>query len=246
MSLVKEAGTPIVLDSFFQFGNCAKNNGYITQAVNQQNAKVFSNGLINNRNNADGGIEAPFLGNHDVPRYIGSVSGRTNLANAKFAMGLMQTMAGATFTYYGDEIGMASQSSIVDSFYRLPMDWGDQYTPKISKIKYYAMTEKDIDPAMSYPYESVVNQLDDNNSLLNYVKHANLLRIKYPALARGDSELIENPSKEYVLIKRTYQDETIYVFVNASNSKSYDLDYNLGYINDHATKIPPQSIVILK
>ena len=249
------------LDSFFQFGNSAKNTGYVTQSVIHQNAKAVYNALNNNRINAAGGIESPFLGNHDTVRYIGSVQGRGNLPNAKFAMGVLQSLAGATFTYYGDEIGMASQSALVDSFYRLPMKWGDSYTAKISKIKYYAMGESDVNEEMSYPFPDVATQLADDNSLLNYVKKANLMRIKYPQVARGDAELISNEKTPFALIKRTYNEESIYMFVNASTTQTYRLDYSefattvddallatgdLGYVNETTVDIPARSIVFLK
>ena len=251
------------LDSFFQFGNCAKNTGYVAQAVVQQNAKVMYNGLVNNAENADGGIEAPFLSNHDVPRYIGAVQGRKTLANAKFAMGLLQTLKGATFTYYGDEVGMASQSTLSDSYYRLPIRWGeeDKHTTQINKIKLYSLTESMVDEEMSYPYPDVATQLADENSLVNYVKQANLLRIKYPQLARGDAELTLCEENPLAIIKRTFNNESIYVVINASLAQTYDVDYSefatkvsdallaqgeLEYISDTAVRVSARSIVILQ
>lgn len=249
-------------DSYFQFGNSAKNMGYVSQTVVQQNAKAMYNGLSTNRTNADGGIEAPFLSNHDIPRYIGSVQARGVPSNAKFAMGLFQTLAGATFTYYGDEIGMSSQSTLADGWYRLPMDWGDEYDTDVKKMNLYGVSPSKIDREMSYPFGNVTEQLADEDSLLNFVKKANRMRILYPELARGDAELVLEPATPYALIKRTYNNSSIYVAINASYSEDWNLDYSeygetvvnallarggeLKKNKDKTVAIPAQSIVIIK
>lgn len=215
------------IDSFFQFGNSAKNSGYPIRATTGQNAVAIYEGLVANRTNAAGGIESPFLGNHDVPRYIGSVSGRSNLNNAKFVMGLFQQLGGATFTYYGDEVGMASQSSTADGYYRLPIQWGDDYTCQVDKMKISGVSSSSIDESKSYPYASVANQLADSDSLLNYVKKANLIRLEFPEIARGDTELVDSSSdKTYAVIKRTYNGSSIYVIINASYSNTLTIDYS--------------------
>lgn len=248
-------------DSYFQFGNSAKNTGYVSQTVVQQNAKAIFNDLSTNRSNANGGIEAPFLSNHDAPRYIGSVQARGVVSNAKFAMGLFQTLAGATFTYYGDEIGMASQSTLADGWYRLPMEWGDKYNTDVSKMSLYGVTPSKIDKEMSYPFGSVADQLADEESLINFVKKANGLRLLYPELARGDAELIENSMTPYAIIKRTYNGSSLYMAVNASYMETWSIDYtpygevvnallarggDLMKNKDKTLDIPPQSIVFFK
>ena len=249
------------IDSFFQFGNCAKNTGFISQIINLQTARTYHNALVKNREIANGGIEAPFLGNHDTVRAIGSVQGRGNLTNAKFNLGLLQMMAGATFSYYGDEVGMASQKSNVDGFHRLPIRWGDEYTCDISKLSLYGVNAKDIDEALAYPYADVATQLQDANSLLNYVSKANNLRLCFPEIIHGDSELVVDKSY-FGLIKRTYNNSSIYVALNASMSISEEFDYseygekvvaelcpegNLKYkVKGKSIVIPPQSIAIIK
>ena len=248
-------------DSYFQFGNSAKNMGYVSQTVVQQNAKAIYNGLSTNRSNADGGIEAPFLSNHDAPRYIGSVQARGMVSNAKFAMGLFQTLAGATFTYYGDEVGMASQSTLADGWYRLPMEWGDSYTTNVNKMNLYGVNASKIDKAMSYPFGTVAEQLEDEESLLNFVKVANSMRILYPELAKGDAELVDNPATPFAVIKRTYNNSQLYMVVNASYSESWTVDYSeygevvnallsrggeLKKNKDKKVEVPPQSIIFIK
>ena len=250
-------------DSFFQFGNSAKNTGYIQQAVVQQTAKTIFTALERNKENAAGGIEAPFLGNHDTPRFVGGVSGRGDgINNAKFALGLLQQLRGCTFTYYGDEVGMGSQST-ADGWFRLPIRWGDEYTTQINKLNLYGASEKNLKEDLSYPFGTVIEQQADANSVLNYAKKANLIRLALPEIARGDFELVYSPTNQFVVIKRTYNNSSIYVAINASKSASVTIDYTIcgttpvaelcpsghvAYEAEGSTNviIPAQSIFIIK
>ena len=180
-------------------------------------------------------------------------------------MGLFQQLAGATFTYYGDEVGLASQSTISDSFYRLPIRWGeeDSHNCDVAKLGLYGVSASKIDEGLSYPYPDVQTQLNDPNSLLNYVKKANLLRIQFPEIARGDSTLVYNPSSPFAVIQRTYNNSTIYVAINASINTPMEIDYKQygeNVVEELCTKnkvqrkekdstiivIPPQGIAIIK
>ena len=214
------------IDSFFQFSCSAQNTGYITQAVNSESAKLIATALQNNKENANGGIEAPFLGNHDTARYVGGVSGRNDARNAKFALGLLQQLGGATFTYYGDELGMASQSVTMDGFYRLPIRWGenDNHTVDVSKLRLYGVSASAIDDSKSYPHPDVATQLADPNSILNYAKRANKMRLDIPALARGDSKLLSSTDNA-AIIERRYDSKKVTVVINASKQLPYEVDY---------------------
>ena len=252
-------------NSFFQFANSAKNTGYIQQTVVQQSAKTIFTALQRNFENAAGGIEAPFLGNHDTPRYVGGVSGRGSdgINNTKFSLGLLQQLRGATFTYYGDEVGMASQSTTADGWYRLPIRWGDSYTTDLTKLSLYGVSQKSLDERLSYPFGTVNDQKGDANSVLNYAKKANLIRLALPEIARGDFELVYAPNNQFVVIKRTYNNSSIYVAINASKSTPVTIDYtkygttpvaelcpsgNVTYEEQGSNNviIPAQSIFIIK
>ena len=216
------------IDSFFQFGNAMKNSGYVQTTVNFQNPKKVVEAIKANAENAAGGIEAPFLDNHDVPRYVGAIQGRETASNAKFALGILQQLKGATFTYYGDEVGMASQSTTVDGFYRLPIRWGegDTHTCQLSKMGIWGVpSDAQVTEKLSYPHPSVAEQEADPNSILNYAKKANLLRLQFPELARGDAELLKEESG-FDAMKRTYKDSTINVLINGRKAESYTVDFS--------------------
>jgi glycosidase len=221
--------------------------------------------LTNNQKTADTGIEAPFLGNHDTSRYVGSVSGRKIANNAKFALGLLQQLKGSTFTYYGDEVGMGSQGTDQDGFYRLPLRWGDDYTTKIGKIGglYGVGSEKDVDESLCYPHKTVAEQEKDSNSILNYAKKANLIRLQFPEIARGTFEEKYSEGSALAVIKRTYKGSTIHIAINASKTETKQIDYSLygenvvaelctsgnirlTAVGETKINIPPQSIAIIR
>lgn len=252
------------VDSFFEFANSAKNNGHPIRAVTQQRANRYITALTDNEDTADGGIEAPMLGNHDLPRYVGSVSGRSESSNAKLALGFLQMLKGTTFTYYGDELGMASQNTTADGYFRLPVKWGegDSHSCDVSKLKISNISVSALDDSMSYPHGDVLTQQNDPDSILNYAKKANGLRKKIPALARGSfEESYVSSDRAFAIVKRVYQDDTIYVALNCSkaNPATYDFkDYgtpiaelcpsgHVSYLEEGSTSlvIPAQSILIL-
>lgn len=211
------------IDSFFMFGN-ANARGVVGNTVKQQTATYISTGIKNNESIAGDGIPAPFICNHDTGRMVGAVAGRSSINNAKFGHGVLQVLSGTTFTYYGDEIGMAVSSGGVnnDPNKRQPMDWGDDYTCDNPPGTISYEWEE------SYPYPSVKDQLEDPNSILNYVKKVNLLRRQFPQIARGDMEVVyTNEFNSIVVMKRTFNEKSIYVVVNASasNEGSVDLSF---------------------
>lgn len=121
---------------------------------------------------------APFLANHDTGRAIGSLQARQNLPKAKFAEAVLQLMGGASFTYYGEEIGMVGAGA--DPNKRLPMLWGDG-------------TETELPPGtdrVEYAYPSVAEQEADPASLLNYCRSINALRAEHPEIAAGANRWI--------------------------------------------------------
>ena len=67
--------------------------------------------------------------------------------------------------------------------------------------------------------------MENQNSLTNYVKNANVIRNAFPEIARGVSEIVESGDSDVCIIRRTWQDKTITIVLNLSpNSKSISLD----------------------
>ena len=204
-------------DSFFCFP-AQSATGYIgsaiSTAVNFGNAaraaKSYFESVQDVSSMAHGHIPAPFLCNHDTGR-AGGFFGR-NAAQIKFGYGLLSLYSGNTFTYYGDEIGMTGSANDPDK--RVGMRWTAEttgiYPPGVTTT----------DEKNFYGFPSVQEQLEDKNSILNFYKLCNNARNAFPALMRGDAQLIEQSNENVLVFKKTYKDETIVIAVNFAKEES--------------------------
>lgn len=210
------------IDSFFMFED-ALADGFIAQVLNQQDATYLPYAIDKNILEAGTGIPAPFMANHDTGRLLGSIKGKSNVENTKFATGILAMMSGTTYSYYGDEAGMAvytGGSKVKDEDKRQPMPWGDEYQcdPVIG-----SSVDETFD---KYPYGTVEVQLKDSSSLVNYTKKANLLRLQFPEISRGVTKKVYASDDDCLCaIKKTYKDKSIYIVVNASRTKEKTYDF---------------------
>ena len=155
---------------------------------------------------------APFLANHDTGRAIGSLQARSRPELAKFAELLLNCVGGATFTYYGEEIGMVGSGD--DPNKRLAMYWNDtdmtEQPPGVTQIE--------------YAYPSFDDQRADRNSLLHYVRQVNLLKARWPIIAGGTTSVRYADSYVLVLEKRSEENEILLVFnLSASHDQSWEM-----------------------
>ena len=156
-------------------------------------------------------IDAPFIANHDMGRVANALT--KNPDNMKMACGLLMTMNGNPFVYYGEEIGMSS-SGKKDENKRLPMIWSDTDTTGMTK------GPKDADTGITSAFEGVDKQLDDPDSILNYYKRAVRLRNENPEIARGEIAIIEALTDGFqAAITKTYDDSTIGIVYNTSEEE---------------------------
>ena len=234
------------IDSFFLFP-ASQAEGYIAQVIRSQKpASAYVTYLKQAKDAIPDGVWAPFLSNHDTGRAVAAMQARTAPAKLKFAHGLLAMMGGNTFTYYGEEIGMAGSGA--DPNKRTAMYWNDvdmtQNPPGVTKAE--------------YPYPSVDEQLTDPDSLLNYIRAVNGLKKRFPAIARGTHETICNA--EYLcLLKRDWQGESIHIAINFSPTDALTLslpeamslqaelaaDGSTCALNGTELTLPPYTIAIL-
>lgn len=205
---------------------------------------------------SENAMQAPFLSNHDLDRPASFLGYDEN--KIKFAHGLLSMMNGATFIYYGDEIGLGGSGA--DENKRSPMIWSS--TDKTGECRGPVNMSKDY---VINQFASVEEQLQDSNSILSYVKHAMQLRNIFPEIARGKIEIISEVTDEKICaMKKTYQDSQIIILINTSktDTKTVELSRaNNGYeciqgiltvgeaqpyqVEDTIV-LPPNAIVILK
>ena len=233
------------VDSFFLFP-AAEAEGFIAASMRARKgqAEKFAKGYQKVLDAIPDGLLAPFLCNHDTGRALGLVQGRSDLAAAKFAQGLLGMLNGGVFTYYGDEVGMAGSGE--DPNKRLAMPWGDGMTDQPPGVT-----------AVEYPYPTVAEQQADPASLLNYVRAVNLARLSHPAIADGENAFLLAEGS-LCLIQRTTADETCLIAVNFSKAEAgtievgpfevaADLETGDGAatLADGALTLPPRSICVL-
>lgn len=225
------------LDSFFNFSN-SQSNGTVVSSINNYNAKYFVETVVEYekrvKENNSSAIVANFLGNHDMQRIANGCIRSTENENGtrkaiidfdfvKLALGLNQMISGTSWVYYGEEISMVGGGNN-DPSYRTAMLWSDdeyqvcKYNPPGSTTveQYCDIRNKEI------PIGNVEEQLEDSNSVLNYLKIATRLRYKYPAIARGEQAAItfknsiDHPIVEYAMLEKTYNNEKLYILINMS------------------------------
>lgn len=200
-------------------------------------------------------IDAPFITNHDMGRVANAL--RNDSDDLKMAGGLLMTLSGNPFVYYGEEIGMSSAGT-KDENKRLPFIWSDTDTAGMTK------GPKDADAGITSAFAGVEEQQADLDSILNYYKRALRLRNENPELARGTIEAVEALCDGHqAVITKTWEDSTIAVVYNTSDEaievkltgSAIDFMAIRGYLTLHGEAItlengvltmPAQSICIMK
>lgn len=198
------------IDSFFLFP-ASQAEGYIAASMRARRpAETYVKNLKRVSDALGDSLLTPFLSNHDTGRTVGLVQGRQSPDRVKFAHALIALMGGYTFTYYGEEIGMAGAGA--DPNKRLGMLWDEDEVT-------------DPPPAatsLEYPYPGVKAQLEDPLSILNYLKKLNHQKTAMPAIALGTLAFGPTDTDTCIMI-RQYQGETLYIAVNFSAKETRDV-----------------------
>jgi maltose alpha-D-glucosyltransferase/alpha-amylase len=160
-------------------------------------------------------------GNHDLnPRLS---KGRTT-NDLELVFMFLLTMPGVPFIWYGDEIGMRSFDDLVSkeggynrTGSRTPMQWS---TAKNAGFSDADPTELylPIDPSPDRP--TVLQQENDPDSLLQYVRKLVTIRKTHPALqsSAGFEILFAQPGKYPLVYKRSNEKNTFIIAVNPSSN----------------------------
>lgn len=245
--------------SFFNFGVASAEGKLVKAARGKYKAASFVNSMLNYQNTLSeiypDYIDAPFIANHDMVRVANMLRNDTN--DMKMACGLLMTMNGSPYVYYGEEIGLPS-SGTKDENKRLPMIWSD--TDTTGKTK----GPKDADYGITSSFAGVEEQLADESSILNYYKRAIRLRNENPEIARGEIKVIEALCVEHqAVITKTYEGSTIAIVYNTSDEamevvlndaavegmaiRGYlTLNGEVVELSENTLTMPAQSICILK
>ena len=164
-------------------------------------------------------IDAPFLTNHDMGRVCNALNGDMNLI--KFAGGLLLSMKGSPFVYYGEEIGMKSKGT-KDENKRLPMVWGEEE----------GMTKapSGADSGIAQNFAGVAEQLTDEGSILNYYRRALLIRNQNPEIARGTISIVSKATEgNAAAMVKTFNGSSIAILYNNSATDAHTFDSKAVY-----------------
>ncbi|HWT74587.1 MAG TPA: alpha-amylase family glycosyl hydrolase [Mobilitalea sp.] len=235
-------------------------NGIITTSVRKlgtSNAKTFANNIMNLQKiyseSNPGYIDAPFISNHDNTRISAQCVNDEN--TMKMDAGILLTLNGSPFVYYGEEIGMNSMGNN-DANKRLPMNWSTTDTTGITKAPPGADN-------VVQKFAPLDEQQKDPLSIANYYKLALRIRNENPEIARGELSMVDSLlTNDVCVFKKVYNGSEIVIVYNMNKEaatvdlKSAGLD-NLGIrgyltvdgsevtLTDGVVNMPLYSIVIL-
>jgi len=243
------------IDSFFNFPY-SQTQGKIISAVRSRNGAKFAEDLEQWQeqikvSNEDA-IDAVFLSNHDNGRSAGYLGRK--LENEKMAASLYLMMPGNSFIYYGEEIGMIGSG--IDENKRMPFLWSTKSKTGMTFSPPNATQSENIDAG-------VLEQEQDEASLLQFYKKAIMLKNQNPEIARGSIKLIEVGDEKLCAYSSEYEGSKVYIIHNLSD-KQVELkfskdDYSYskleGYLSTNGESVvlkkgvlnlPPMSTAIIK
>ncbi len=147
---------------------------------------------------------AAFLSNHDQDRAMLVVG--DDPAKARLAAGLLLTLPGVPFIYYGEEIGMVGKKP--DEQIRTPMQWSAGENAGFTT----GLPWEPVNP--DYPQKNVQKQLQDGDSLLAAYRSLIRLRQRHAALRVGDTLLLQASDSACLAYLRSVPEENILVVFN--------------------------------
>lgn len=208
-----ESGIP----SLFNFP-LSMHNGLIINSVRKlgtSTGKSFAKNLVSMYEKYEAAnpnyIDAPFISNHDTTRV--SAQCVNNEDQMKMSAGVLLTMNGSPYVYYGEEIGMNSMGS-KDENKRLPMAWSATDTQGITDAPLNA-------DQVVQKFKPLDEQIKDPLSLYHYYKRAVRIRNENPEIARGELSMLEELcTKDIAAIKKTYEGSEIVIIYNMSQEPS--------------------------
>ncbi|MEO3944125.1 alpha-amylase family glycosyl hydrolase [Gorillibacterium sp. CAU 1737] len=153
-------------------------------------------------------LDATFLTNHDQNRVMNEVA--QNVDHAKMAAGLLLTLPGNPFVYYGEEIGMRGTKP--DEQIREPFLWYAGGTKGKGQAAWEPL-QANVNPGTGWSAEE---QLTDSNSLLARYRTLLHWRKENAALKNGGIARYDTGAKTVAGFWRTTPEERVLVLHNLS------------------------------
>jgi maltose alpha-D-glucosyltransferase/alpha-amylase len=159
----------------------------------------------------------------------------------QLAHSLLFTLPGSPILYYGDEIGMADNIWLDDrNGVRTPMQWEPRPTAGFSQAPANSLYAPVInDNGYSPAYINVNQQRADPDSIWNVIRHMISVRREQRAFSWGEFEWIDVQNNALAVFQRSYEDETLLVLHNLSDTKqriSYPIKKSVTAMTDLLTQ----------
>ncbi|MBX3356874.1 MAG: DUF3459 domain-containing protein [Phycisphaeraceae bacterium] len=149
---------------------------------------------------------ATFLTNHDQARVMTVFKG--DESKARLAAGLLLTLPGIPFIYYGEEIGMSGDKP--DEWIRTPMQWDGSANAGFAAAGVTPWERLNADAET----RNVKGQEGETGSLLGLYQKLTRLRLDHAALRRGEFEVVPSGSPRVLAFRRWMGDEQFLVIAN--------------------------------
>ncbi|MDO9154801.1 MAG: alpha-amylase family glycosyl hydrolase [Paludibacter sp.] len=158
-----------------------------------------------------------FLTNHDQQRIMTTLGG--DVSKAKLAAQLLLSFPGIPYLYYGEEIGTIGPKP--DENIRTPMQWNGNANAGFTAGSPWRAPQAD------YKTKNIASQQQDTNSLWSTYNKMIQIRNNEIVLRRGNyASITSNASSAYVFL-RQYEDQSIIVASNLSNTPISSLQITL-------------------
>lgn len=133
--------------------------------------------------------------------------------------GLLLSLPGSPFLYYGDEIGMGDNIYLGDrDGVRTPMQWSIDRNAGFSRADFAELYFPVIlDPVYGYQSVNVEAQTRYNASLLNWMRRMIHLRREHKLFSRGAIDLIKPENRSIFAFSRNYENEKALCVFNLSH-----------------------------
>ncbi|HEY0078985.1 MAG TPA: maltose alpha-D-glucosyltransferase, partial [Pyrinomonadaceae bacterium] len=134
--------------------------------------------------------------------------------------GLLFSLPGSPFLYYGDEIGMGDNIYLGDrDGVRTPMQWSSDRNAGFSKADFERLYFPVINnPVYGFQSVNVEAQLRYDTSLLNWMRQMIHLRKAHPLFGRGAMQIVKPENRKIFAFTRSYESETALCVFNLSNT----------------------------
>lgn len=160
----------------------------------------------------EGAVRGTFISNHDQTRPATLLSfPRRDEQRMKLAAGLLFTLPGTPFMYYGDEIGMPDGPGSGDLEKRAPLRWTE---PDADGGFGFTTGRPWTDPGAVPEGVSVAAQQADPNSVWSAYRRLIRLRSSLPALDVGSFALLDAGNRSVLAARRTAGGQTAVVLAN--------------------------------